>query len=255
MAERATARYRSLAVSSGDIHPRLAASAVEAFETANGVALPGEYRDFVTTEANGGALGPEYGLLELGAVPDHWTGSYAYGRRLREPFPLTDAWVWSDEFTDDSAWCRDAVAAGHLLLGEEGCGARWSLVVTGASAGQVWLLTDEGAVPTPGGMGFADWLTALVDGGVDWWSRLVAGWGPSGWLAMHPAKRLLVRERDTNGRVPQAIAQATPLCVDCVGFLHSAAAYEGQEIRVTDPHAAWRFTPDGSTVRAVAPTP
>lgn len=104
---------------------------------------------------------------------------------LAEPFPLTAVWVWEndeeneedgeDEEEDAGALSEqeledrtDAVFDhGSLLLGTDGCGMYWHLVVTGPQRGHVWLIdefgampfgTSPGASPMPGTPGFTSWV-------------------------------------------------------------------------------------------------
>ncbi|MFC1529748.1 SMI1/KNR4 family protein [Gemmatimonadota bacterium] len=161
--------------------PRLDKVQVLEFEQANGVELPTDYRTFITTVCDGGAFGPEYGLLPLGAVPKHnacHEGSLS-GHRAARPFPFTEEWVWEDEEqTDDRDRRIEETTHGTLVLGEEGCGAYWALIVTGPCRGEVWLLTGEGITPCRPRMGFGQWLETLACGGLSWWAPFVMHWGP-----------------------------------------------------------------------------
>jgi len=54
---------------------------------------------------------------------------------------------------------------GSIVLGTDGCGMYWHLIVTGPHCGHIWLITSEGATPfgaefghTTRESGFADWV-------------------------------------------------------------------------------------------------
>ncbi|QNP67799.1 SMI1/KNR4 family protein [Streptomyces genisteinicus] len=155
--------------------------AVRSFEAEHGVVLPEPYRTFVAEVCDGLRAGPpHYGLLPFAQTPSDW-GSGRPERLLAEPFPLTAVWVWEneedgeDEEEDAGALSEqeledrtDAVFDhGSLLLGTDGCGMYWHLVVTGPQRGHVWLIdefgampfgTSPGASPMPGTPGFTGWV-------------------------------------------------------------------------------------------------
>ncbi|MGW9136730.1 SMI1/KNR4 family protein [Streptomyces sp. NPDC055681] len=124
--------------------------AVRAFEAEHGIVLPEPYRTFVAEVCDGSTDGPpEWGLLPLAALPAGWRGGGA-GRDLAKPFPLTARWVWADDpwSAEESQPAIDAVSDhGSIILGDEGCGMYWHLVVTGPSRGHIWLVFEDGAVP------------------------------------------------------------------------------------------------------------
>lgn len=142
--------------------------AVRAFEAKHGVVLPEPYRTFVAEICDGSYVGPPNGgLMELGRLPDDW-GQDRPVRDLSKPFPLTKQWIWEDE--DHTEEELDALLGpvfdhGSLVLGTDGCGMYWHLIVTGAHRGHVWCITDVGAYPhgaefglTGGESGFAGWV-------------------------------------------------------------------------------------------------
>jgi hypothetical protein len=229
----------------------LGAEDIRAFEKRFGVVLPDEYRQFLMGESNGGAFGPRYGLLPLGTVPSHWSELYDYATRMCRPFPLDAVWVWEDE--DDGPDLERRIEStndGVLFLGEEGCGARWVLVVSGRRAGEVWLTTGEGAAPT--GLTFRAWLAAFATSGEKWWAPLVETWGPSRniWFASHAAKQIYVLELNKKGGPPAAFAQSSPLCFDCIEFLGRACAHARSPLAVATPDLTWMLSKDG-TVKAM----
>lgn len=217
------------------------------FEMRYGIVLPDEYRQFLMRDGDDGAFGPRYGLLRLGTVPSHWSQLYDYSTRLRRPFPLESAWVWEDEPDARDLERRiDSTDDGVLLLGEEGCGARWILVVSGRRAGEVWLTTGEGATPT--GLTFRAWLARFAADGDEWWAPLVETWGPSPyiWFAAHAAKQMYA---SNEGAPPAAFAQSSPLCFDCIKFLRRACLHAHSPLAVATPGLMWSFSTDG-TVKA-----
>ncbi|NUR28699.1 MAG: SMI1/KNR4 family protein, partial [Catenulispora sp.] len=60
---------------------------------------------------------------------------------------------------------------GSVVLGTDGCGMYWHLIVTGEQRGHVWWISGEGAVPfgaefghTGGESGFAGWVRHWREG-------------------------------------------------------------------------------------------
>jgi hypothetical protein len=233
-------------------NPVLRSDDIRKFEKRFKIVLPEEYRQFLMCEGNGGACGPRYGLAPLGTVPSHWSKGYDYSKRLRRPFPLSAEWVWEDEpYVPDRDRRIDSVDDGALFLGEEGCGARWVLVVSGARAGEVWLTTGEGAAPS--GYTFRPWLERFAVDGQEWWARLVQHWGPSEniWFAAHAAKQLYVSCSEKKGVPLGAFAQSSPLCTDCIKFFRLACAKACAALAISTPDQICMFSADGEikTVR------
>ncbi|POX54049.1 SMI1/KNR4 family protein [Streptomyces sp. Ru71] len=142
--------------------------AVRAFEAEHGIVLPEPYRTFVAEITDGSHQGPpDYGLLGLTELPTGWDGDAA-DRDLSKPFPLTETWVWEDDDRDDDE--RDALIDrvlhhGSVVLGTDGCGMDWHLVVSGPHRGHIWQVTDVGALPfgaefghTTAEPGFTGWV-------------------------------------------------------------------------------------------------
>jgi hypothetical protein len=220
-------------------NPPATEASVRRFEEVSGMKLPGEFRSFLVGVADGGDLGPEYGLRALASEPSE---------RLARPFPLTKEWVWEDEPPTPERDERIAATNdGVLDLGEEGCGASWVLVVTGACRGEVWLATGEGATPCRPRMRFDAWLQHRMASGSQWWPTLVEDWGPRKniWFAAHALKKALVREIERPGDKPIALGLSSPLCFDCKNFLLRAAAHAGRAIVVSTPAGEWIFKPEG----------
>jgi hypothetical protein len=211
--------------------------------------LPADYREFLLQRTNGACHGPKYGLLPLGVVPEHWARVLDYSSTLQRSFPIDREWVWED---DPDCVDRErrivSVRDGVLLLGEEGCGARWVLVVRGPGAGFVWLTTGEGITPT--GLRFTQWFDKLTLEGANWWSGLVRNWGPSEniWFAAHAIKKLYVAQLQRGTR-PIVMTQSTPLCDHCIGFLTRAAAHDLIDVSVTTPGFEWSFSSKGAVAR------
>ncbi|MFJ6940704.1 SMI1/KNR4 family protein [Streptomyces sp. NPDC101132] len=157
--------------------------AVRSFEAEHGVLLPEPYRTFVAEVCDGLPAGPpHYGLLPLAETPQDW-GADRPERLLAEPFPLTGAWLWEEddtvvELSVEEFEARTATVFDHgsLLLGTDGCGMYWHLVVTGPQRGHVWQIAGEGALPfgpdapdalMPGTPGFTGWAAHWASGR-DW---------------------------------------------------------------------------------------
>lgn len=156
-----------------------------AFEQANGISLPSEYREFLKTMGNGGA-GPYYGLekLESGRFPSLDRRDENNLIDLSAPFPHTDHWnidsggvneddeeayeKWSAEY-NDKKW-----ASGLLRLSNFGCGVYISMVVNGPEHGNIWAddrMSEQGIYPDPysgkqGRVQFLDWYEAWLDSAI-----------------------------------------------------------------------------------------
>jgi SMI1 / KNR4 family (SUKH-1) len=148
--------------------PPLGWDAVRAFEAEHRIVLPEPYRSFVAEICDGSYTGPpDYGLEALDELPDDW-GDGRAERVLAEPFPLTEAWIWEDDPGPEEELERVFTPIfdhGSIVLGTDGCGMYWHLIVTGPHRGHVWNITGEGASPfgaefghTTAGSGFAGWV-------------------------------------------------------------------------------------------------
>ena len=120
----------------------LSESELRAFELAEGVTLPADYRAFLAHVGNGGA-GPYYGLEPLGTC-----GGYP-----SRPFLLTQATARfsNNELERPREANKDPIA---LEFCHQGCGIFSYLVVNGVTYGTVW---DGREDFYPTGMSFAVW--------------------------------------------------------------------------------------------------
>jgi hypothetical protein len=154
--------------------PPLGWDAVRAFEAEHGIVLPEPYRTFVAEICDGSYTGPpDFGLEPLAELPDDW-GDGRPRRLPAEPFPLTRPWVWEDDPRPEEeieALLGPVYDHGSIVLGTDGCGMYWHLIVTGPHRGHVWQITGEGAAPfgaefghTTGEPGFAGWVRHWADG-------------------------------------------------------------------------------------------
>ena len=149
--------------------------AVRAFEATHGIELPEPYRTFVAEIADGAQEGPpDYGLVALADLP---ADRESDDRDLARPFPLTETWVWESDprpFEEYEALLAPVHEHGSIVLGTDGCGMYWHLVVTGPQRGHIWFVTGEGALPfgaefgtTTAEPGFAGWVRHWA-AGRDW---------------------------------------------------------------------------------------
>ncbi|MGW1883216.1 SMI1/KNR4 family protein [Streptomyces sp. NPDC001970] len=143
--------------------------AVRAFEAEHGVVLPEPYRTFVAEMTDGSYTGPpDYGLVGLAELPDDW-GDDRPVRDVSRPFPLTEAWLWEEDprpFEEIEPILDPVFDHGSIVLGTDGCGMYWHLIVTGPHRGHIWNICGEGAAPfgaefgsTTGDPGFAGWVS------------------------------------------------------------------------------------------------
>jgi hypothetical protein len=139
----------------------LGREAVRAFEAKHGIVLPEPYRTFVAEITDGSYQGPPaYGLLGLAVDGED--------QEPGKPFPLAEMWLWEEEdgpYEDPDAVIEQVAHHGSIVLGTDGCGMDWHLIVTGAHHGHIWQITGEGALPfgaefghTTAESGFTGWV-------------------------------------------------------------------------------------------------
>ena len=174
---------------------------VVAFERQHSIALPADYRAFVTQLGDGGA-GPFYGVCALGAFEDDepWTPGEFIGHPGAR-FPHKAAWNAPMEVIDAvNKGDHAAEAAYHACgldgivpLATEGCGLFDVLVVTGPEAGHVWhdARTDYGGV-----VPWAEGKDAAKAHGRTWTADLIvtSGKRTKQPAAMTPQRRLTFLE-------------------------------------------------------------
>ena len=119
------------------LNPPLTEDEVARFEAAHGIALPGDYRAFLTQLGNGGA-GPAYGVSKLGEAPLGWEPRpfreiEGYVGCLSKPFPHTAAW---NDYRDTAKY--EGPIDGAIPISDIGCGSMFWLVVAGPEAGHIW---------------------------------------------------------------------------------------------------------------------
>ncbi|MEV0035990.1 MULTISPECIES: SMI1/KNR4 family protein [unclassified Streptomyces] len=164
--------------------PPLGWDAVRAFEREQGIVLPEPYRTLVAEICDGCSEGPADvdGLIPVAAVPADW-GCAQTQRVLSEPFPLTGAWVWEDDprpYEEIEPLIDEVCNHGSVVLGTDGCGMYWHLVVTGPQRGRIWNISDVGAAPfgaafghTTAGDGFAGWVAHWATSRRPWFDVVV----------------------------------------------------------------------------------
>ncbi|WUH98789.1 SMI1/KNR4 family protein [Spirillospora sp. NBC_00431] len=162
--------------------PPLGWETVRVFEARHGIVLPEPYRSFVAEICDGHAEGPpDFGLVGLDDAPVGTPESHRR-RAPAEPFPLTTAWLWEADEDDPRSITEIQTAIDHvarhgsIILGTDGCGMDWHLVVTGPHRGHIWNICGEGAQPfgaefghTTGRSGFAGWVAHWASG-EPWWN-------------------------------------------------------------------------------------
>jgi hypothetical protein len=128
--------------------PPLSESELTAFEFANRIRLPDDYRRFLAVVGNGGA-GPFYGLEPLGT----------FGRDLSQPFQVTTA---TDALThEDLERLGDRHEyPGILEFCHHGCAIYSYLVVNGPSYGTIW---DGREDFHPTGLAFGVWYRRWLE--------------------------------------------------------------------------------------------
>jgi hypothetical protein len=117
-------------------------------------------------------------MVKLGSLPTDWRSRE---RDLSKPFPLTEAWMWEyDErsYKELGPLLEPVLNHGSLVLGTDGCGDYWHLIVTGSHRGHVWLIGGVGVQPfgaefgyTTARSGFSGWVQHWVQG-KDWFDAM-----------------------------------------------------------------------------------
>jgi hypothetical protein len=174
------------------MNPALQESEAASFERDHQIALPPDYRQFLTCLGNGGS-GPFYGVFPLGVMDDNfdlrpWQENDGFVGNLLKPFTFEDEWndlsgqpdadlLKRDpdeydrqiELFDARYWTSDLVN-GAFPICHEGCALRIWLVVTGKQAGKLWedrrseyaglrpIRLADGAVAT-----FSQWYMEWLD--------------------------------------------------------------------------------------------
>ncbi|MCY0925310.1 SMI1/KNR4 family protein [Streptomyces sp. H27-H1] len=144
-----------------ELAPALPEAEIRAFEEAQGINLPTEYRSFIAQVGDGPA-GPGHGLMPLAvprhgvgedwAVDDEWERDRLTGR-LAESFPLDEG------LPGRIGAPADAVTQGTLMLAEEGCGIYVRLILNGPRAGEVWRMDPDWGGFVPASASFRAWYT------------------------------------------------------------------------------------------------
>lgn len=135
------------------------------------IEFPEEYREFLINIGNGGDGPPFYKINDL-VTSIELSQSFAKenNKFLLEEFPLNNYLVWEDVELAEEDMCKlERIHSGNLIIGEDGCGIYWMLIITGAERGQMWQLTEVGAQPCAPKLSFLDWYEYWLEGGEDWW--------------------------------------------------------------------------------------
>ena len=120
------------------LNPPLSEQQIAAFEQRHSVALPEEYRIFLSNVGNGGA-GPYYGIYALGMNGDTALSDDVL-LNLPKWFLHQDDWDVPADIPDpDHRYYSDDVMQGAMPICTVGCATDYWLVVSGPSRGQIWL--------------------------------------------------------------------------------------------------------------------
>lgn len=129
----------------------LAESEVVSFEREHAIALPSDYREFVTQVGDGGA-GPHYGVRRLADA--------ASASDLETSFP----WTSEVTLTTDSDWHTWETLPGVLVISDRGCGYSDILIVNGHANGQIWSdITAVDCPLSPTHNTFMDWYVSWAE--------------------------------------------------------------------------------------------
>lgn len=137
---------------------------IKQFENMFNISLPEDFKYFLLEIGDGGAGPPFYGMNRLN---DMISRDSAIPFRPDIPFPLSQEWTWESEtkdwWQDPSQIVQHIHCHGQLLVGTEGCGEYWSLIVSGDQYGYMWNISDVGAGPFVQKQSFTDWYEAWLD--------------------------------------------------------------------------------------------
>jgi hypothetical protein len=128
--------------------PPLSETELAAFESANGIRLPEDYRLFLAVVGNGGA-GPFYGLEPLGT----------FGRDLSRPFPFV-AVIDTLSRKELDRLSGGGEYPGILEFCHQGCAIYSYLVVNGPTYGTIW---DGCGDFHPTGLAFGVWYRRWLE--------------------------------------------------------------------------------------------
>jgi hypothetical protein len=161
--------------------PPLAKAEVTRIEDTLGIALPAEYREFVTEIGHGGTSNGitllRLGEIDFGYGAKPWTGTAEYVRDLRAPFPYCEPWNFDearreavfegDDVLTEAYW---APVDGAIPIAVDSSYQHEWLVVTGPERGHVWhdaRMDQGGWCPWLDATGahrtFASWYEGLVE--------------------------------------------------------------------------------------------
>jgi hypothetical protein len=176
------------------LRPPLAPDNAAAAEARLGVALPEDYRAFVTRVGDGGA-GPAYGMFSLDDALRR-SGVDRVPELLRLPFRHVERYEPEEDEEWNAFWDRVVEGEvgeaekrewplwerrGALELCDEGCGYLHFLVVTGPARGTMWIdHRSSSAGFEPLRVTFLEWYERWLDdalrgGRGTWWIRPVKG--------------------------------------------------------------------------------
>lgn len=132
-----------------ETRPTLTEAELQAYENANGVALPEDYRWFLRNITNGG-VGPYYGMIPLDACEGDPS----------KPFPFSQgAETLSGE--EIQKIYGDKGCPGALAICHQGCDWYAFLVVNGPAYGTIW---NGGESFYPTGLSFSAWYHNWAQG-------------------------------------------------------------------------------------------
>lgn len=152
------------------LNPPISLEEILFFEDQYSIELPEEYREFLLKAGNGGDGPPHYKLLDLGSAFILSKGFAKDDKFISEEFPFDNYMVWEGTNLSQEELDRlQQIHKGSLLIGEEGCGIFWLLVISGVERGKIWYLTEVGVQPCAPSLSFLDWYEYWLHDGSDWW--------------------------------------------------------------------------------------
>lgn len=154
-----------------NLNPPVELKEIKSFEEEYKIQFPEEYREFMLKVGNGGDGPPHYRMLDLcSSIKLSKQFAKGFDEFLAEEFPLKEYMVWEGiTLSEEDKQKFERIHRGSLILGEDGCGIFWLLIITGPERGQVWQLTEVGIQSCAPKLSFLDWYEYWLNDGRDWW--------------------------------------------------------------------------------------
>ena len=141
-----------------EFNPKIDQRTWKEFSKKHRIVLPMELRSLYTEVTNGCTMIDGFPLKSF----EDWDFDE---KRISEPFPFTEPWIWEGEEEDPEK--MKTIYNGVIELIDIGDSQRWCIVVKGEEFGKMWFFTDVGIQPANPSMNFREWMEYWLNGGED----------------------------------------------------------------------------------------